>query len=103
MSNAGSVVRVLPSRDLINRRDRSTFRAKRLLVPSANTEEALVRTAGATINVKTAKGLSTGITELSYQRQITKPPDASRLAARPMVHARPQTRPRICFATRPKA
>src|SRR6516225_5733134 len=38
-------------------RVRSTTRARRLLVPSARTEEALVRMAGATTAVKTAKGL----------------------------------------------
>src|SRR5256884_9868298 len=38
-------------------RVRSTTRARRLLVPSARTEEALVLTAGATTAVRTAKGL----------------------------------------------
>src|SRR5215472_11254620 len=40
-------------------RVRSTTRARRLLVPSARTEEALVRMAGATMAVNTAKGLPT--------------------------------------------
>src|ERR671922_1182985 len=38
-------------------RVRSTTRARRLLVPSAKTEEAFVRIAGATMAVSTANGL----------------------------------------------
>src|ERR1700746_381703 len=38
-------------------RVRSTTRARRLLVPRAKTEEAFVRIAGATMAVRTAKGL----------------------------------------------
>src|SRR6266849_9004342 len=38
-------------------RVRSTTRARRLLVPRASTDEALVRMAGATMAVSTAKGL----------------------------------------------
>src|SRR5215472_13908898 len=38
-------------------RVRSTTRARRLLVPRARTEEAFVRIAGATMAVRTAKGL----------------------------------------------
>src|SRR5688572_16177103 len=42
-------------------RRRSTFRANRLLVPSASKLDALVRIAGAAMNVRIAKGFSSGI------------------------------------------
>src|SRR5215470_8876027 len=47
-----------PASSAATTRVRSTTRARRLLVPNARTDEALVRIAGATIAVSTAKGFS---------------------------------------------
>src|SRR5262249_28173620 len=73
---------LFPSSWAASARARSVARAKRLEVPRAMTEEALVRMAGAAMKVSTAKGLVTsGSIRLPHVRVGSRQPAQSRAAA----------------------